>query len=161
MLFNLSLAALVGSASAAILWDGRFNDMSSSSALNNWSWSNQIAPYQWYIVSTMTTCLLFLTLILTYKTSTDLVQSQTTSTSPQTTRTRQIQEAIRAQKSPWIIPRTGMVRTCEEQNSFHRHLQPSPLAKSTITLASKDRQRMLQVHTESTKLLSSSRISRN
>jgi hypothetical protein len=161
MLFNLPLAALVGSASAAILWDGRFNDMSSSSALNNWSWSNQIAPYQWYIVSITSTSLPLWTLILTYRTSTDLAQSQTTSTSPQITRTPQIQEAIRAQRSPWIILHTGMVRTCGEQNSFRRHLQPSPLAKSTITSASRDRQRMLQVHTESTRLLSLNRISRN
>ena len=36
-------------AAATILWDGRFNDLSSSTDLNNWSWSNQVGPYQWYI----------------------------------------------------------------------------------------------------------------
>ena len=32
-----------------ILWDGRFNDLSSSTDLNNWSWGNQVGPYQYYI----------------------------------------------------------------------------------------------------------------
>jgi len=50
MLFSVALAALVGSASSAILWDGRFNTFSSSTDLNNWSWSNQVGPYQYYIV---------------------------------------------------------------------------------------------------------------
>lgn len=45
-----SLAAQVLSASAGtILWDGRFNDLSSSTDLNNWSWSNEVGPYQYYI----------------------------------------------------------------------------------------------------------------
>ncbi|KAF3923601.1 hypothetical protein ABW21_db0202535 [Orbilia brochopaga] len=41
--------ALAGSALGTILWDGRFNDLSSSTDLNNWSWSNQVGPYQYYI----------------------------------------------------------------------------------------------------------------
>lgn len=44
-----SIASLSGTAAASILWDGRFNDLSSSTDLNNWSWSNEVGPYQWYI----------------------------------------------------------------------------------------------------------------
>ena len=43
------LAALVASVDGAVLWDGRFNDFSSSKDLNNWSWGNQVGPYQYYI----------------------------------------------------------------------------------------------------------------
>ncbi|KAK6353656.1 hypothetical protein TWF696_005618 [Orbilia brochopaga] len=44
------LQTLAGSALAGtVLWDGRFNDLSSSTDLNNWSWSNQVGPYQYYI----------------------------------------------------------------------------------------------------------------
>ncbi|KAI1078924.1 hypothetical protein F5B20DRAFT_546680 [Whalleya microplaca] len=35
-----------------LLWDGRFNDLTSSTDLNNWSWSNQVGPYQYYIHGT-------------------------------------------------------------------------------------------------------------
>ncbi|KAF3929671.1 hypothetical protein AA313_de0202504 [Arthrobotrys entomopaga] len=50
-MFKFALAqAFVGSALAGtVIWDGRFNDLSSSSDLNNWSWSNQVGPYQYYI----------------------------------------------------------------------------------------------------------------
>jgi len=45
-----AVAANALSASAGtILWDGRFNDLSSSTDLNNWSWGNQVGPYQYYI----------------------------------------------------------------------------------------------------------------
>jgi len=43
------LAALAASVHGAVLWDGRFNDFSSSKDLNTWSWSNQVGPYQYYI----------------------------------------------------------------------------------------------------------------
>ncbi|KAB8295317.1 hypothetical protein EYC80_007220 [Monilinia laxa] len=46
-----ALAALIGSAtsaSATILWDGRF-DSSTMSELQAWSWSNQVGDYQNYI----------------------------------------------------------------------------------------------------------------
>jgi hypothetical protein len=43
------MALLAGLASAEILWDGRFNDMSSAQDLNKWSWGNQVGPYQYYI----------------------------------------------------------------------------------------------------------------
>ncbi|KAI2636357.1 hypothetical protein GGS26DRAFT_491764 [Hypomontagnella submonticulosa] len=43
------ISALATIASAAVLWDGRFNDMSASSDLNKWSWGNQVGPYQYYI----------------------------------------------------------------------------------------------------------------
>ncbi|KAI5794506.1 carbohydrate-binding module family 1 protein [Peziza echinospora] len=46
----LTLAALFFSAaSAAVVWDGRFNEFSTSADLNNWSWANQVGPYQYYI----------------------------------------------------------------------------------------------------------------
>ncbi|TVY51017.1 hypothetical protein LCER1_G006491, partial [Lachnellula cervina] len=32
-----------------ILWDGRFNNFTTSADLNNWSWSNEVGPYQYYI----------------------------------------------------------------------------------------------------------------
>ncbi|KAI1847498.1 hypothetical protein JX266_006350 [Neoarthrinium moseri] len=32
-----------------VLWDGRFNDLTSSEDLNKWSWANQVGPYQYYI----------------------------------------------------------------------------------------------------------------
>jgi len=50
MYFSLSIAALIGSASSTVLWDGRFNNFKSSSDLSSWSWSNQVGPYQYYIV---------------------------------------------------------------------------------------------------------------
>ena len=50
MKYSIALAALAGSVSSTILWDGRFNDMTSSLDLNNWSWSDEVGPYQYYIV---------------------------------------------------------------------------------------------------------------
>ncbi|PKS10019.1 hypothetical protein jhhlp_004644 [Lomentospora prolificans] len=43
------LALAPALANAAVLWDGRFNDMTSSADLDKWSWSNQVGAYQWYI----------------------------------------------------------------------------------------------------------------
>ncbi|KAL1882345.1 hypothetical protein VTK73DRAFT_1904 [Phialemonium thermophilum] len=43
------LAQVAAVSAGTILWDGRFNDLSSSEDLNNWSWSNQVGPYQYYI----------------------------------------------------------------------------------------------------------------
>lgn len=45
----ITSALLAKLAAAAVLWDGRFNDMSSATDLNKWSWGNQVGPYQWYI----------------------------------------------------------------------------------------------------------------
>jgi hypothetical protein len=56
MYFSLSLVALIGSASSTVLWDGRFAGFKSSADLNNWSWSNQVGPYQYYIVSLSSWC---------------------------------------------------------------------------------------------------------
>ncbi|KAK4200477.1 hypothetical protein QBC40DRAFT_296612 [Triangularia verruculosa] len=40
------LAALCGVAvEGAVLWDGRFNDFTSSADLDKWSWANQVGPY--------------------------------------------------------------------------------------------------------------------
>jgi hypothetical protein len=48
--FTLSaLASLASLASAEIIWDGRFNDLSSAEDLNEWSWGNPVGPYQYYI----------------------------------------------------------------------------------------------------------------
>ncbi|VUC24278.1 unnamed protein product [Clonostachys rosea] len=47
-----ALAALVGFSNAALLWDGRFNDLSTATDLDKWSWANQVGPYQWYIHGT-------------------------------------------------------------------------------------------------------------
>ncbi|KAL5464816.1 hypothetical protein PMIN06_000977 [Paraphaeosphaeria minitans] len=41
--------ALVSAVSAEILWDGRFNDLTSSADLEKWSFSNPVGPYQYYI----------------------------------------------------------------------------------------------------------------
>ena len=43
------LLATTSAANGAVLWDGRFNDLSSARDLNTWSWSNQVGPYQYYI----------------------------------------------------------------------------------------------------------------
>ena len=32
-----------------VIWDGRFNDLTSATDLNKWSWSSQVGPYQYYI----------------------------------------------------------------------------------------------------------------
>ncbi|MCJ1313793.1 hypothetical protein MMC25_007473 [Agyrium rufum] len=50
MLRSLASLASVGCTVAGdVLWDGRFNDMTSSAALNDWSFSNEVGPYQYYI----------------------------------------------------------------------------------------------------------------
>jgi len=44
------LAANILTVSAGtVLWDGRFNDLTSSTDLNKWSWGSQVGPYQYYI----------------------------------------------------------------------------------------------------------------
>lgn len=45
----LALASSQLAACGTVLWDGRFNDMSSSTDLNKWSWASQVGPYQYYI----------------------------------------------------------------------------------------------------------------
>ncbi|OHE93275.1 hypothetical protein CORC01_11418 [Colletotrichum orchidophilum] len=44
-----SAALLATRAQGEILWDGRFNDMTSATDLDKWSWSTQTGPYQYYI----------------------------------------------------------------------------------------------------------------
>lgn len=46
---KMFLAWAVSTASATLLWDGRANQYSSSAFLNDWSWGNQVGPYQYYI----------------------------------------------------------------------------------------------------------------
>lgn len=45
---TLLAAAFCGVAAVegAVLWDGRFNDFTSSADLNKWSWANQVGPYR-------------------------------------------------------------------------------------------------------------------
>ncbi|KAK2057244.1 hypothetical protein LY76DRAFT_516720 [Colletotrichum caudatum] len=44
-----SAALLAARAQCEILWDGRFNDMTSSTDLDKWSFSNPVGSYQYYI----------------------------------------------------------------------------------------------------------------
>ncbi|KAK3491223.1 uncharacterized protein B0T23DRAFT_397238 [Neurospora hispaniola] len=48
LLSGLVAQALSVSA-GSILWDGRFNDLTSATDLSKWSWSSQVGPYQYYI----------------------------------------------------------------------------------------------------------------
>ncbi|CAE7008518.1 hypothetical protein CFE70_001601 [Pyrenophora teres f. teres 0-1] len=43
------MSALLSAASAEIIWDGRFNDMTSSSDLSKWSFASPVGSYQYYI----------------------------------------------------------------------------------------------------------------
>ncbi|XP_014553878.1 glycoside hydrolase family 131 protein [Bipolaris victoriae FI3] len=43
------MSALLSAASAEIVWDGRFNDMTSSTDLSKWSFANPVGSYQYYI----------------------------------------------------------------------------------------------------------------
>ena len=45
----LTLALTATTTTAKILWDGRANGQTSSAFLSQWSWSNQVGPYQYYI----------------------------------------------------------------------------------------------------------------
>ena len=49
MFFSTALLALVASASAKMLWGGRLNAHKSSAFLENWSFSDEVGPYQYYI----------------------------------------------------------------------------------------------------------------
>ncbi|KAI5818671.1 carbohydrate-binding module family 1 protein [Pyronema omphalodes] len=53
MQFLYLLPLLLSAANAGtVIWDGRFNDYSTATDLNKWSWSNQVGSYQWYIHGT-------------------------------------------------------------------------------------------------------------
>ncbi|KAF8250835.1 hypothetical protein K440DRAFT_638685 [Wilcoxina mikolae CBS 423.85] len=43
----LLLASVVNA--GTVIWDGRFNDYTTATDLDKWSWSNQVGSYQWYI----------------------------------------------------------------------------------------------------------------
>ncbi|KAJ3488482.1 hypothetical protein NLI96_g2834 [Meripilus lineatus] len=45
----LTALAITSAASATVLWDGRFNDYSTATDFNKWSWSSQVGTYQTYI----------------------------------------------------------------------------------------------------------------
>lgn len=47
MFSSTTMLALIGSATAAILWDGRLNNETSSAFLNDWSFSNTVGQYQY------------------------------------------------------------------------------------------------------------------
>ncbi|KAG9258488.1 uncharacterized protein F5Z01DRAFT_198915 [Emericellopsis atlantica] len=46
---SLSILATATLTSAAVLWDGRLNDLESAEDLNKWSWATPVGPYQYYI----------------------------------------------------------------------------------------------------------------
>lgn len=48
-LLTFAITLLAGVNAGTVLWDGRFNDLNSSSDLNDWSWSDEVGPYQYYI----------------------------------------------------------------------------------------------------------------
>ncbi|CAK7228007.1 hypothetical protein SBRCBS47491_006758 [Sporothrix bragantina] len=76
MKISNKLALLAGTvAQAAVLWDGRFNDLSSASDLNTWSWSNQVGPYQYYIHGSATVDK-YIALSPSYKNPNDTVSKQ-------------------------------------------------------------------------------------
>ncbi|KAK1079477.1 hypothetical protein LTR33_006352 [Friedmanniomyces endolithicus] len=52
MFSSTTMLALIGSATAAILWDGRLNNETSSAFLDDWSFSNTVGQYQYYIHGT-------------------------------------------------------------------------------------------------------------
>jgi hypothetical protein len=48
MLRSLALSGSIGAAAAGtILRDARFNNLNSSTDLNDWSWSSEVGPYQY------------------------------------------------------------------------------------------------------------------
>ncbi|KAG8860821.1 hypothetical protein FRB96_003554 [Tulasnella sp. 330] len=50
MKYSLALASLcLSSAQATVVWSGLFNSSFTVADFDLWSWSNEIAPYQWYI----------------------------------------------------------------------------------------------------------------
>ncbi|KAG8843180.1 hypothetical protein FRB96_004250 [Tulasnella sp. 330] len=50
MKYSLVFASLcLSSAQATVLWSGLFNSSFTVADFDLWSWSNEIAPYQWYI----------------------------------------------------------------------------------------------------------------
>ncbi|KAK0345424.1 hypothetical protein LTR91_021057 [Friedmanniomyces endolithicus] len=52
MFSSTTMLALIGSATATILWDGRLNNETSSAFLDDWSFSNTVGQYQYYIHGT-------------------------------------------------------------------------------------------------------------
>ncbi|KAK0705533.1 hypothetical protein B0H67DRAFT_637745 [Lasiosphaeris hirsuta] len=44
-----TVAQALSASAGTILWDGRVNDLSSSTDLEKWSWGSQVGPYQYYI----------------------------------------------------------------------------------------------------------------
>lgn len=76
------------------------------------------------------------------------------------TRTQPIPEALLASRSHSIALHTGMDRPCEERNSFHKHPQPSILARSIIISVCPEKIPMHQASSENIKLPSSKVTSR-
>lgn len=84
MMRTFALLNTVSLAMGAVLFDGRFNDMTSSAELDAWSFSNPVGPYQYYIVcshminpSTVTHKLNSMVLMLPLPTSTLTQPSRT------------------------------------------------------------------------------------
>lgn len=49
VILSVLAANIVSVSAGTILWDGRFNDLTSSTDLDSWSFSNEVGPYQYYI----------------------------------------------------------------------------------------------------------------
>lgn len=49
MLSVVFLSSFIALAQASLLWDGRLNSYQSAAFLGEWSWSNPVGPYQYYI----------------------------------------------------------------------------------------------------------------
>jgi len=66
---------LLSTARCSVVWDGRFNDYSTSTDIDTWSWSNEVGDYQWYIHGTGPTTEYF-NLSPSYKNPADTVSNQ-------------------------------------------------------------------------------------
>ncbi|KAG8776036.1 hypothetical protein FRC15_000176 [Serendipita sp. 397] len=44
-----ALSFITAATAGTVVWDGSFTPFTSSSTFDNWSWSNQVGTYQWYI----------------------------------------------------------------------------------------------------------------
>ncbi|KAJ4411650.1 hypothetical protein N0V82_008964 [Gnomoniopsis sp. IMI 355080] len=74
-LTSILLASLASLSEATVLWDGRFNTFTSATDLNDWSWSNEVGPYQYYIHGSETVDK-YIALSSAYKNPADTVSKQ-------------------------------------------------------------------------------------
>ncbi|GJE98515.1 carbohydrate-binding module family 1 protein [Phanerochaete sordida] len=59
MKFSVGIASVLGFIAGAkagtVIWNGSFNNYPTVSTFDNWSWSNEVGAYQWYIHGTQPT----------------------------------------------------------------------------------------------------------